>query len=93
MAAIIDDVRMRLEANGPECRIDEVLDLCPDLTWNQVFLAIDYLNRTSQVQLKIDRACRYWVKVGSSSIAVSTGTCLPRATSTRGAPSTGRNKK
>jgi hypothetical protein len=68
MAAIIDDVRTRLEANGPECRIDEVVDLCPDLTWNQVFLAVDYLNRTSQVQLVMDRACRYWVKVLPSSL-------------------------
>lgn len=68
MAAIIDDVRTRLEANGPECRIDEVVDLCPDLTWKQVFLAVDYLNRTSQVQLVMDRACRYWVKVLPSSL-------------------------
>lgn len=67
MAAIIDDVRMRLEANGPECRIDEVVDLCPDLTWNQIFLAVDYLNRTSQVQLVLDRAYRYRVKVVPSS--------------------------
>ena len=69
MAAIIDDVRMRLEANGPECRIDEVVDLCPDLTWNQIFLAVDYLNRTSQVQLVLDRAYRYRVKVVPSSFA------------------------
>jgi hypothetical protein len=69
MAAIIDDVRMRLEANGPECRIDEVVDLCPDLTWNQIFLAVDYLNRTSQVQLVLDRAYRYLVKVVPSSFA------------------------
>jgi hypothetical protein len=38
------------------------------LTWNQVFLAVDYLNRTSQVQLVMDRACRYWVKVLPSSL-------------------------
>jgi hypothetical protein len=63
MAAIIDDVRTRLEANGPECRMDQVVDLCPDLTWNQVFLAVDYLSRTSQVRLVMDRACRYWVKI------------------------------
>ena len=69
MAAIIDDVRTRLEANGPEWRIDEVVDLCPDLTWNQVFLAVDYLNRTSQIQLVMDRACRYWVKIHPSSLA------------------------
>jgi len=67
MTAIIDDVRMRLEANGPECRIDEVVDLCPDLTWNEVFLAVDYLNRTIQVQLVLDRAYQYRVKVIPSS--------------------------
>lgn len=66
MAAISDDVRMRLEANGPECRVDEIVELCPDLTWNQVFLALDYLNRTGRVQLRMDRASRYKVKVRPS---------------------------
>lgn len=66
MAAISDDVRMRLEANGPECRVDEIVELCPDLTWSQVFLALDYLNRTGRVQLMIDRAWRYRVKVRPS---------------------------
>lgn len=72
MAAIIDDVRMRLEANGPECRIDEVVDFCPDLTWSQVFLAIDYMSRTGQVRLKMDRARSYRVKV-LTSVAPKTG--------------------
>ena len=66
MAAISDDVRMRLEANGPECRVDEIVEFCPDLTWSQVFLALDYLNRTGRVQLMIDRARRYRVKVRPS---------------------------
>lgn len=66
VAAISDDVRIRLEANGPECRVDEIVELCPDLTWNQVFLALDYLNRTGRVQLRIDRAWRYRVKVRRS---------------------------
>ncbi len=63
MATIIDDVRRQLEATGHECRIDEVVGLCPDLTWNQVFLAIDYLSRTGQVQLKMDRPGYYRVKI------------------------------
>jgi hypothetical protein len=59
MAVIIDDVRRRLEANGPACSIDEVVDLCPDLTWNQVFLAVNHLNRTSQVQLVLDSLSKW----------------------------------
>ena len=85
MAAIIDDVRRRLEANGPACSMDEVVDLCPDLTWNQVFLAVNHLSRTSQVQLVLDRACRYWVKVDDRAFCQNT--------KTRAGPSIGLPKK
>jgi len=77
MAAISDDVRMRLEANGPECRVDEIVEFCPDLTWSQVFLALDYLNRTGRVQLMIDRARRYRVKVRPSPTSLHDSRIVP----------------
>jgi hypothetical protein len=42
--------------------MEEVMDLCPDLTWNQVFLAIDYLSRTGQVHVRLDAENTYRVK-------------------------------
>jgi len=54
MAAHIDQVRERLEQRGTACPLEEVMELCPELTWNQVFLAIDYLSRTGQVRVMLD---------------------------------------
>jgi hypothetical protein len=33
------------------CDLEDVTRRCPNLTWNQVFLAVDHLSRTSQVRL------------------------------------------
>ena len=41
--------------------MEEVASLCPDLTWNQVFLAIDYLSRTGQVCVMMDSEKTYRV--------------------------------
>lgn len=52
MSAVhIDQVRDRLEQRGTVCQMEEVMELCPGLTWNQVFLAIDHLSRTGQVRM------------------------------------------
>jgi len=58
-----EKVRQALKANPNDCSLDEVVALCSDLTWNQVFLAIDYLSRTGQVQLSMDQTRSYRVKV------------------------------
>ncbi len=50
-AAIVDRVRSVLEERGTACSLDDVTQLCPDLTWNQVFLAIDFLSRTGQADV------------------------------------------
>ena len=31
--------------------MDQVLDRCPDTTWNQIFSAVDRLSRTGQIRL------------------------------------------
>lgn len=51
MDAVTGTARMILEsiARQPGCRIEEVLRLHPDLTWNQVFAEIDRLSREGTV--------------------------------------------
>ena len=53
MATIIDRVRDTLEQVGSSYPLEEVAGLCPELTWNQVFLAIDYLSRAGQIRVTI----------------------------------------
>ena len=61
MMGIIDRVRTALRLRGIDCPVDEVVELCPDLTWNQVFLAIDYLSRTGEVELFLGKGRVYRV--------------------------------
>lgn len=73
-AAHIDHVRERLEQRDTACPLDEVMGLCPELTWNQVFLAIDHLSRTGQVRMARGAGKTYTVQayrpaVGTTLIA------------------------
>ncbi|HXV68147.1 MAG TPA: hypothetical protein VD738_04405, partial [Nitrospira sp.] len=38
-----------------ECELEELILKCDGLTWNQVFLAIDRLSRSGDVQLTLKR--------------------------------------
>lgn len=51
-----------LEQLGTECPLEEVLNLCPEITWNQLFLAIDHLSRSGQVRIRLDTDRTYWVQ-------------------------------
>lgn len=62
VSAIIPRVHSALERLGTGCPMEEVMGLCPELTWNQVFLAIDYLSRTGQVRLTRDPGRTYRVE-------------------------------
>ena len=33
------------------CELEDLARCCPNLTWNQVFLAVDHLSRTGEVRL------------------------------------------
>jgi hypothetical protein len=33
------------------CELEDLARRCPNLTWNQVFLAVDHLSRTGEVRL------------------------------------------
>ncbi|MCS6302135.1 MAG: hypothetical protein H8K07_00495 [Nitrospira sp.] len=63
VSAMIDRVYGALEQFGTTCSMEEVVGLCPDLTWNQVYLAIDYLNKTGKVSVTLDPDRTYTVKV------------------------------
>jgi hypothetical protein len=59
--ATISRVHFALEELGGDCPMEEVAGLCPELTWNQVFLAIDYLSRTGQIRVTLDSGRTYRV--------------------------------
>jgi hypothetical protein len=61
VSTIISRVHSALEDLGTDCPMEEVMGLCPDLTWNQVFLAIDYLSRTGQIRVTLDSGRTYRV--------------------------------
>jgi len=60
--ASVDRVQSALERLGSDCPMEEVVALCPELTWNQVFLAIDYLSRTGQICVTVDPGRTYRVQ-------------------------------
>jgi len=62
MATLSDRILTALERLDTECPLEEIMDLCPDVTWNQVFFAIDHLSRTGQVCLRLDATRTYWVQ-------------------------------
>jgi len=62
MDILSDRIQTALERLGTECPLEEIMDLCPDITWNQVFLAIDHLSRTGQIRLRLDADRTYWVQ-------------------------------
>lgn len=57
----IDRVLTALQQQGMRYPLGEVVGLCPDLSWDQVFLAIDCLTRNGQVCLMLDPN-RAWVQ-------------------------------
>jgi hypothetical protein len=61
VSATISRVHSALEEFGTDCPMEEIVGLCPDLTWNQVFLAIDYLSRTGQIRVTLDAGRTYRV--------------------------------
>lgn len=72
---LIDRVKVTLEQVGTDCPLEEMMDLCPDLTWNQMFLAIDDLSRRGEVQVTMEADRTYRVQayrpVGGACVPVS----------------------
>ena len=67
MALKVDQVQIDrgltvLQRQGRCCPVKEVPVRCPDLTDDQIFLAIDYLARTRQFFLGLQANGMYWKK-------------------------------
>jgi len=62
ISAIIERVHSALLQLGTDCAMEEVAGLCPELTWNQVFLAVDYLSRTDRIRITADAGRTYRVE-------------------------------
>ena len=60
--AVTARVREALEDLGTDYPMEDVVRLCPGLTWNQVFLAIDHLSRTGLIHVKLDSTRNYRVR-------------------------------
>lgn len=63
VSASIARVYDALERLGSDCPLEEVVGLCPDLSWNQVFLAVDYLSRSGEIRVTRDSGRTYRVQV------------------------------
>ena len=64
--AHLDRVLTVLQQQETPYRMEQVTKLCPVLTDDQVFLAIDYLTRSGQVCLTMDSNRMYWVRAARS---------------------------
>jgi hypothetical protein len=60
--AIAVRVQEALEDLGTDYPMEDVVRLCPGLTWNQVFLAIDHLSRTGLIRVTLDSTRNYRVR-------------------------------
>ncbi len=52
-----------LKALGRPCPLEDTVGLCPDLTWNQVFLAIDDMSRSGHVIVTRNSAGAYCIRL------------------------------
>lgn len=56
-----DDQVLKVIFRSPGSTVDEILLQCPGLTWNQIFIAIDRLNRDGTLKLTSKGRGRYTV--------------------------------
>ena len=63
VSEIISRVHDAVAQSETDCSKEELLGRCPELTWNQVFLALDYLRQTGQIQIMSDPDERYRVPI------------------------------
>ena len=62
-ATLIHRVKTTLEQVGTDCPLEAMMDLCPELTWNQMFLAIDDLSRRGEVRVTLEADRTYRIRV------------------------------
>jgi hypothetical protein len=50
-------------AHNPGCCLDDLVRVCPELTWNQIFLVVDQLSRAGHLRLALIGPGRYAVEL------------------------------
>lgn len=50
-------------ADQPGVLLDQLLDRCPNATWNEVFAVVDHLSRTGSIRLSGKGMGRYHVEL------------------------------
>lgn len=59
----VTDRSLDVAAHYPDCTIEDVMRLCPDLTWNQVFFGVDRMSREGHVRLRFCARGVYTIEV------------------------------
>lgn len=65
--SVMADLVLRVVSQAPGCSLDELAWACPELTWNQVFFAVDDLSQKGLIRLKQHGVGRYTVWPGEHS--------------------------
>ena len=67
-----DNTRMVMEMinRAPNCELESLIEGCVDLTWNQVFLALDRLSRSGEIVLTQIGPGRYRVTPGHTAAII-----------------------
>jgi hypothetical protein len=63
-----DDRVLEVIVRSPDRMLDEVALECPDLTWNQVFIAIDRLSREGTLSLARKGRGLYTVRLSNQAL-------------------------
>jgi hypothetical protein len=73
--AVVEEVLMEVlaVAQGTGCSFEELISVCQDLTWNQIFLELDRLSREGRVQLSQAGSGTYRVRVPKPGPVIQTG--------------------
>lgn len=79
-----DERILELIGSMPGCKIDDLVEKAPDLTWNQVFAEIDRLSRTGRVLVTLQRRGEYMLTLPSHGVPEAYPRCdiAPSATTT-----------
>jgi hypothetical protein len=67
-AGIESIILEQVQTSGP-CTLENLLHALPDLSWNQVFSAVDHLSREGQLTLRQPTRFEYMVSVGSTQLS------------------------
>lgn len=62
---------LAITACSSGCSLEDIVSACPELTWNQVFLAIDQLSRKGLVCLTLKQPGRYIVTPATTMTGLS----------------------